>query len=223
VKQTIDTTFIRTLVPPQFEAHAKKRPPSRRRHRDCIDCGVDTSFGGGNGHYYTVTEAVWLQAVPKPAERLRQLCLDCLQSRLGRPLARADFVATPNEIFHRMAPAGGQIIRGNFGGRRPTRCKSGPTEEINKLTPTEQIDKLNSLLCRALDCAEFYREETNRLASDHNDMIDEFFARFWNEVHPEMVKALGGKIPAMLSIEIERALDILDDDLGDAEPSDGSG
>jgi hypothetical protein len=48
----IDTTFIRSLVPPEFEAGAKKRLPSRHRRRDCMDCGVNVGFG--IGHYYTV-------------------------------------------------------------------------------------------------------------------------------------------------------------------------
>jgi hypothetical protein len=84
--------------PPHPEA--KKRPPSRRRKDDCMGCGVDTSFGAGNGHYYMVHAEVWLAAVP---ERRGQLCLDCLEARLGRRLTAADFVATPFEIFARMS------------------------------------------------------------------------------------------------------------------------
>jgi hypothetical protein len=48
--------------PPQPEV--KKRPRSRRRKQDCMDCGVDTSFATGNGHYYMVHREIWLAAVP---------------------------------------------------------------------------------------------------------------------------------------------------------------
>jgi hypothetical protein len=83
---------------------AMKRSPSRRRRQDCIDCGIDTSFGTGNGHYYTVHDAVWREAVP---DGEGQLCLDCLERRLGRPLTRADFVRTPYEIAKAMTPPEG--------------------------------------------------------------------------------------------------------------------
>jgi hypothetical protein len=85
-----------TFWPPVPPWPVKKRPPSRRRDRDCMDCGVDTSFATGNGHYYTVRDPVWLQAVPS---HHGALCLHCLEKRLGRPLADDDFVATPYDIF----------------------------------------------------------------------------------------------------------------------------
>jgi hypothetical protein len=88
-----------TFWPPPMPFHVKRRPPSRRRRQDCIDCGIDTSFATGNGHYYTVHSDVWLSVMPDPRGGL---CLDCLQARLGRPLADADFVATPFEIFRRL-------------------------------------------------------------------------------------------------------------------------
>jgi hypothetical protein len=37
--------------PPPVPWPVKKRPPSRRRPKDCTDCGVDTSFATGNAHY----------------------------------------------------------------------------------------------------------------------------------------------------------------------------
>jgi hypothetical protein len=94
-----DTTFW----PPPMPWPIKKRPPSRRRRQDRLDCGVDTSFATGIGHYYTVHEEVWRSVVPDGGGRL---CLDCLQARLGRPLVRADFVATPYEIQSRFAGDG---------------------------------------------------------------------------------------------------------------------
>jgi hypothetical protein len=61
-----------------------------------MDCGVDTSFTTGVGHHYTVHEALWLAAVPG---RRGELCLDCLEARLGRRLTAVDFVATLFEIM----------------------------------------------------------------------------------------------------------------------------
>ena len=75
-----------------------KRPPSRRREQDRMDCGVDCSFATGIGHFYTVHRHIWLSVAPGFDGRL---CLDCLQARLRRPLVVADFVATPFEILSR--------------------------------------------------------------------------------------------------------------------------
>jgi hypothetical protein len=64
-----------------------------------MDCGIDTSIATGNGHYYLARDEVWRQAVPG---RQGQLCLDCLERRLGRPLVRGDFERTPFEIAEAM-------------------------------------------------------------------------------------------------------------------------
>jgi hypothetical protein len=66
-----------------------------------MDCGIDTSFATGIGHYYTVRDDVWLRAA---SEQHGMLCLDCLEKRLGRALTSADFIATPFEIFSAMFP-----------------------------------------------------------------------------------------------------------------------
>src|SRR5262245_28357204 len=62
----------------------------------CRDCGVNTDFHGE--HYYALDDDLWRQVTPDNA---RFLCLDCLERRLGRPLAANDFVATPSEIMDR--------------------------------------------------------------------------------------------------------------------------
>jgi hypothetical protein len=63
----------------------------------CADCKVDTSITCGNGHHYVAREHVWRQAVKQ--KRVRFLCLDCLERRIGRPLvATTDLLATPPEI-----------------------------------------------------------------------------------------------------------------------------
>jgi hypothetical protein len=88
--------------PPPVPWPVTRRPPSKRRKRDCMGCGVDTSFATGNGHYYCVHDELWRQAVP---DRRGRLCLDCLEARIRRPLVRADFVRTPVEIAMAMFPS----------------------------------------------------------------------------------------------------------------------
>ena len=61
-----------------------------------MSCGIDRSFQTGCGHYYTVRREVWLAAVP---EGRGELCIDCLEARLGRKLVSDDFVRTPFEIM----------------------------------------------------------------------------------------------------------------------------
>jgi hypothetical protein len=87
--------------PPRPPWPVKKRPPSRRRRQDCMDCGVDTSFTTGIGHFYTVHTEVWRAAVPE--RECGELCLDCLEKRLGRKLTAADFISTPFEVMARFA------------------------------------------------------------------------------------------------------------------------
>jgi hypothetical protein len=65
-----------------------------------MDCGVDPSFGG-ICHVYEAYSHVWLKAVP---DAQGELCLDCLQVRLGRSLTAVDFRFTPHEMFMRMWP-----------------------------------------------------------------------------------------------------------------------
>jgi hypothetical protein len=104
--------------PPPFPA--KRRPPAKRRKIDCVDCGVDTSFATGNGHYYMARDDVWLAAVPE-GKWVGRLCLDCLERRLGRELRRADFIRTPFEIFTAMStPLGpGEWLDEMWRRRRP--------------------------------------------------------------------------------------------------------
>jgi hypothetical protein len=66
----------------------------------CADCGIDTSFESGVGHYYSARAELWRQATPDGA---LCLCLDCLERRIGRALTEADILATPLEIMARFA------------------------------------------------------------------------------------------------------------------------
>jgi hypothetical protein len=73
----------------------------------CRDCRVDTGNAPGVGHYYMVFEEVWTAATRDDA-RVRWLCLDCLEARLGRPLRAVDFTLTPSELTERMASPEGE-------------------------------------------------------------------------------------------------------------------
>jgi hypothetical protein len=54
----------------------------------CIDCGIDACAN----EYYMVNDALWLQAHPTSKG---QLCIGCLERRLGRQLVRTDFADVP--------------------------------------------------------------------------------------------------------------------------------
>lgn len=57
----------------------------------CIDCGMDTLI-----EHFTVWDHLWLEAVP---EYDGDLCIGCLECRLGRRLTAADFPPYPiNDI-----------------------------------------------------------------------------------------------------------------------------
>lgn len=51
----------------------------------CMDCAVDVYE---IGEYYLVHSKVWLEAVP---DKKGQLCIECLEKRLGRKLNGFDF------------------------------------------------------------------------------------------------------------------------------------
>jgi hypothetical protein len=61
----------------------------------CADCGTDTleGFPGARSEFYMVHDSVWQQAgAPKLG---CELCVGCLESRLGRRLHRGDFTKAP--------------------------------------------------------------------------------------------------------------------------------
>lgn len=65
----------------------------------CLDCQQI-------GELYMVTDPVWLEAMPDYLELVRQgfnhidLCLQCLQGRLGRKLTLSDFMGVrANELL----------------------------------------------------------------------------------------------------------------------------
>lgn len=58
----------------------------------CRDCGIDTRVRGAD-HYYMVRQSVWQQSgLPTLGG---QLCLPCLEGRIGRTLRPDDFTAVP--------------------------------------------------------------------------------------------------------------------------------
>src|SRR5262245_604740 len=58
---------------------AFSRPPSRRRRRHCLDCGIDTVAIGE--YPYHLRDELWYAIVPSGRG---MLCLDCVERRLGR-------------------------------------------------------------------------------------------------------------------------------------------
>jgi hypothetical protein len=76
----------------------------------CADCRVDTSNAHGIGHYYMLMEDLWHQAT-RGNGRCQFLCLDCLETRLERPLHAEDFVFTPSEMYERLHYGGEHILR----------------------------------------------------------------------------------------------------------------
>ena len=60
----------------------------------CMDCGRETmEHGNSFDDYYIVRNDVW-NSVVKETKRAF-LCLDCLETRLGRKLTKADFPDLP--------------------------------------------------------------------------------------------------------------------------------
>ena len=55
----------------------------------CLDCGVDTD---AIDEYYMLHNDLWIQANPNDSG---QLCIGCVEGRLGRTLTAADFTDTP--------------------------------------------------------------------------------------------------------------------------------
>jgi hypothetical protein len=67
---------------------SKKRKHIGKRRDICNDCGVDTaSFPDGKSEYYMVHDGLWSQAGMEDGD----LCIGCLETRLGRKLAPTDF------------------------------------------------------------------------------------------------------------------------------------
>ena len=55
----------------------------------CLDCSTPTTLVG---EYFMVRDVLWQQAVPRH-QRSGMLCVGCLETRVGRQLAPADFSA----------------------------------------------------------------------------------------------------------------------------------
>ena len=71
----------------------------------CLDCKCETW-----DEYYTLRHDLWRQANPAISG---QLCIPCLEARLGRHLTPADFTAAPINTMplHRTA-----VLRERLGG-----------------------------------------------------------------------------------------------------------
>jgi hypothetical protein len=76
------------LIPPRSDRKWHNAP--ERTH--CVDCHRAT---GRIGHFYSVEDAVWRLSGLSTIGGV--LCLDCLEKRIGRPLAVEDFKPTFSE------------------------------------------------------------------------------------------------------------------------------
>lgn len=71
---------------------AKNKYPGSSSPR-CVDCGWDTQQPG-RSEYYMVEHEVW-EAAGMPRWLGGQMCIGCLEKRIGRKLTRADFMDVP--------------------------------------------------------------------------------------------------------------------------------
>ena len=93
---------------------AKNRKP--RLRRSCMDCGKRHQL-----EYYMLGNKLW-DRITRVHERHGELCLACVETRLGRPLKPRDFRFTPFEMEVRFwLPRGGKRAWDAVLGRRRTR------------------------------------------------------------------------------------------------------
>jgi hypothetical protein len=79
----------------------KRKPsttPRRARQRACMDCGTTR---GRDLEYYMLVDPVWAR-ITRPTEGKGELCLRCVEARLGRRLKSRDFLFTPLEMEVRL-------------------------------------------------------------------------------------------------------------------------
>jgi hypothetical protein len=79
----------------------------------CLDCRMHMR---GSGEYYVVTDKVWKEAVgmSRKADK-SELCIGCLESRLGRQLTRDDFTACDVNYDVRFWPKSDRLFSRMFG------------------------------------------------------------------------------------------------------------
>lgn len=84
---------------------SNKNRRKRKQNFLCADCRVDTSKI--KEHYFVNTE-LWLSS---GVTIYQQLCISCLEKRIGRPLTCSDFTSASinnpkhNEMSHRLVDA----------------------------------------------------------------------------------------------------------------------
>lgn len=83
-----ETNVAETAKPPTY---APRDIFWRNNLELCADCAIDT---GRIDEYYMVQFELWETVVPADI-RNRQLCIGCLEARLGRQLVSTDFIEAP--------------------------------------------------------------------------------------------------------------------------------
>jgi hypothetical protein len=87
-----------------FEGFRQSPQPATFDSR-CLGCRVDTH---AIGDYYMLRNEVWVEANPNVAG---QLCVSCVERRLGRPLTPTDFTAAPiNDPDRHSGPLRARIL-----------------------------------------------------------------------------------------------------------------
>ena len=108
--------------------------------RSCMDCGERHQL-----EYYMLGNKLWAR-ITRAHERHGELCLACVETRLGRPLKPRDFLFTPLEMKVRLSlPAGALQAWDAVLGRRRTRHRLFD-ELAAGATSVEQIGQ------RIIDC-----------------------------------------------------------------------
>ena len=78
----------------------KRTKRTKRKWWTCRDCGADT-----DREYYMLKSWIWKRAAGHiPEVYDDELCIGCVESRLGRELTSADFTKAPvNDLTRRMS------------------------------------------------------------------------------------------------------------------------
>jgi hypothetical protein len=79
----------------------------------CIDCGVDTD---AIDEYYMLLDEVWAEAHP---DYEGNLCIECVEQRLGRTLTSLDFAAKPVNVSNQIRRSVTLQDRLSRNGARP--------------------------------------------------------------------------------------------------------
>lgn len=162
---------------------------------DCLDCGVDTSV---IGEYYMLKDAIWLQANPAGEG---QLCIACVERRLGRQLSPEDFLDAPINFRATVSDR----VTDRLQGKTPSPFVLSLVKKLDRLMPelpsTSRGDDLVALspLEKERDTAMSMLDPKNAAAVAYRDarqirgMIAELKSLYDGYYAPEEDRVAGGK------------------------------